>query len=321
MSRTLAVLDLGTNTFHLLVVRFERNGTWSPVHRSRKTVKLGEGAIHLGVIAPRPFSRGIKALAELKARAENFGASTFAVVATSAVRSASNRSAFINKALQETGLRIQVISGDREAELIASGVRQTLPDDEGRVLIMDIGGGSVEFILADRDRIFWKQSFDIGAARLLGQFRISDPIRNRERNAVCRHLENELAPLFQALVRYPAHQLVSASGSAESFAKMIGYRTLGRDPLRRKRLHSIDLQAYFRLHRDLMVSTAVERAAMKGLVRMRTDMIVPASILTEFILRRTGIESLLMSAYSLKEGVAALLAGGGRIGRSDDSVL
>ncbi|MFM2135588.1 MAG: hypothetical protein RL021_988 [Bacteroidota bacterium] len=321
MSRTVAVLDLGTNTFHLLVVRLERDGTWSAVHRSRKTVKLGEGAIHMGVIAPRPFSRGIKALCELKERAENFGVSAFAVVATSAVRSASNRSAFVFKALKETGLRIQVISGNREAELIASGVRQTLTEDAGRVLIMDIGGGSAEFILADHHRIFWKHSFDIGAARLLEQFRISDPIRKREQKALRVHLENELGPLFNALERYPASQLVSASGSAESFAKMIGYRTFGRDPLRNKRLHAIDLKAYLVLHRELMASTALQRTNMKGLVRMRTEMIVPASILTEFVLRRTGIKSLSVSAYSLKEGVATLLARGGNIGRSDDSVL
>jgi exopolyphosphatase/guanosine-5'-triphosphate,3'-diphosphate pyrophosphatase len=265
------------------------------------------------MIAPKAFARGINALSLLKERARSFAVSEYIVVATSAVRSARNRREFVLTALRDTGLEIRVLTGIREAALIAEGVRNTLPAKFGTALVMDIGGGSVEFIIADPDRIYWRQSFDLGAARLSGNFRFSDPIRTPERKIMTAHFEKELKPLFSALEQFPVGKLVSASGSAESFARMVGHRTIGRDPLKGRRLYNIPMREYLSLHKELLQSVGEQRAKMRGLNRMRVDMIVPATILTEFILRRCGIREFFVSTFALKEGVAASLSRGERI--------
>jgi exopolyphosphatase/guanosine-5'-triphosphate,3'-diphosphate pyrophosphatase len=127
------------------------------------------------------------------------------------------------------------------------------------------------------------------------------------------HFEEELPALFYALERYPVSKLISASGSAESFARMIGHRTIGKDPLKGRRLYPIPIREYLSLHRDLMQSVVQQRIKMKGLTRMRVDMIVPATLLTEFILRRCSMKEFFVSTFALKEGVAATLARGKRI--------
>lgn len=305
-----AVLDLGTNTFHLLLASIHTDGTWKSFLRRRRTVKLGEGGIHLGYIAPVPFERGIDAIKSYAAIIKKHKISEVFAFATSAIRSSKNGNDFVERVRKETGIAIQVIDGQSEALLIRDGVVQNLPVTDEPVLIMDIGGGSTEFIIADQQRTYWKRSFDIGASRLLEVFSPDDPIRPSQIKKLQSYIINEIAPLEEAIKKYPVNILVGASGSSESYARMIGHRESGRDPLRGKSTYIFNLKSYFDLHSELLRSTRKERTAMKGLVRMRVDMIVLASITTHLVLKQFGFKKMLLSTFALKEGAAFRIAKG-----------
>jgi exopolyphosphatase/guanosine-5'-triphosphate,3'-diphosphate pyrophosphatase len=175
---------------------------------------------------------------------------------------------------------------------------------------MDIGGGSTEFIIADNKGVKWKQSFDIGASRLLEQFKPSDPILPKEINALEKFLEMTLKPLEQAMKKFPAKKLAGSSGSFETLAEIIGYRFHNKNVLKGKISYWFNLKEYHRIHQWLLASTTAMRMKTKGLVKMRVDMIVISSILTDFILKKYHPSEMELSKYALKEGALVKIISG-----------
>lgn len=306
----IAILDLGTNTFHLLITSVSKTGIWKKVFKSKSVVKLGEGAIHHNEIAPLPFKRGIKALEHYKKIIDLHKPEKVFAFATSAIRSAANGQAFVEMAKEKTGIDISVISGDKEAELIYLGVRQCIPLGKEPVLIMDIGGGSTEFIIANQTKIFWKHSFNIGAARLLEMFKPSDPILLGEVKKLESFLSKELSIMIDAVEKFKPDQLIGSSGSFDTFAEMIGYRFHNRNVISDKNSYTFNLDEYLKLHEILLFSTIEQRKKMKGLVKMRVDMIVLATICTSLVLQKTGIKKMMLSKYALKEGALSMVISG-----------
>ena len=158
----IAVIDLGTNTFNLLIVEVNSDKTYSHVFQTKISVKLAEGGMNEGVIAEIPFQRGMAAFKTHFETTKKYKVDKVFAFATSAIRSTKNGQLFVEQAKEETGIDIQIISGDREAELIYYGVHSAVEMDDDASLIIDIGGGSTEFIIANKNRIFWKQSFLLG---------------------------------------------------------------------------------------------------------------------------------------------------------------
>jgi exopolyphosphatase/guanosine-5'-triphosphate,3'-diphosphate pyrophosphatase len=298
-----AVIDLGTNTFNLLIVEVNPDSSYQQLFQTKISVKLAEGGINKGFIAPIPFQRGIDALKKYKKNIENYKVDKVLAFATSAIRGASNGTDFITQAMQQTGININVISGDKEAELIYYGVRSAVEMDEDTALIIDIGGGSTEFIIANKNEIFWKQSFLLGAARLLEMFSPSDPITEKEIHKMNDYLLMELQPLLTAVKKYPITELIGSSGSFDSLAEMLAYRFYSPDILVNKTEYTFDLTECSLICESILKSTSAERLNMKGLVAMRVDMIVISTILVRFILSALEIKKMRLSTYSLKEGV------------------
>jgi exopolyphosphatase / guanosine-5'-triphosphate,3'-diphosphate pyrophosphatase len=297
----IAILDLGTNTFHCLVVKVRRNGTFERLFKSKTVVKLGEG-IHQGLIIPVAFQRGLRTIKHYKTVLKKFKPDQVFAFATSAARSAVNGTDFIEAIREKTGIDVQIISGDREAELIYKGVQNCVTLDDQPVLIMDIGGGSTEFIIANNKKIFWKESFDLGASRLLQMFTPSDPISPAEILSVKSYLEKVLKPLFVQLKKHVPIKLIGSSGSFDTLAEMAGHMFQGRNVIKGVTSYEFNLEEYYKLHQVLLPSTIAERRKMKGLIKLRIDLIVIASIFTEFILNKSGIRKMTLSKYALKEG-------------------
>lgn len=307
----IAILDLGTNTFHLLIASVNKKGDWKKVFKSKTAVKLGEGAIHQNEIAPIPFKRGIRALLHYKKIIAIHKPEKIFAFATSAIRGAKNGNDFVDAVKEKTGIDITVISGDREAELIYLGVRQCLELDESPVLIMDIGGGSTEFIIANHENIFWKHSYNIGAARLLEIFKPSDPLHLSELKKTEKFLSSELSTMVAAVKKFQPDQLIGSSGSFDTFAEMIGFQFYNRNIISNTNKYIFKMEEYFHLHEKILFSTIAQRKKMKGLVKMRVDMIVLATICTAVVLRETGIRKMSLSKYALKEGaLSAVIANG-----------
>ncbi|HRH65334.1 MAG TPA: exopolyphosphatase [Bacteroidia bacterium] len=297
-----AILDLGTNTFHLLIVEAEKDFSYRILHQSRRVVKLGEGTIEQNLIDTIPFQRGLGAIVSFCGIIREHGAERIHAYATSAVRSAVNGRDFVEMVHDKTGIPIDVIDGEQEAELIYYGIRQCVQLDERPVLMMDIGGGSVEFILGSGHEIYWKKSYPVGVARLLEKFSPSDPISERQVRNIENYLQEQLDGLPDRLNTHPVESIIGSSGSFESYAEIIR-QMQGLKPGKRKSCSfEFDLEEYYQLHHHLLRSTREERKKMKGLLKMRVDMIVLASIVTHYVLRIHPFSSMKLSGYALKEG-------------------
>lgn len=298
----LAVIDCGTNTFNLVIIELSGRTGYKRVFSTRIPVKLGENAINEGFIADVPFNRGIQAIASFKRNCNDYGVTEILAFATSAIRDAANGEQFVQEVKRQSDVTISVIDGNREAELIYFGVKEAVKLGKETSLIMDIGGGSNEFILANKEQLLWKQSFNIGAARLLEKFKQSDPITQTEIQRITDYLSEQLLPLTEAVNLYKPVELIGSSGAFESFIEMI-HGELGGEALSAdKTEYNLNMQAQSKISHLIKTSTLEERKKIKGLLPMRFDMIVISCIMVDFILDTYRLEKTRVSTYSLKEG-------------------
>lgn len=299
MKNRLAILDLGTNTFHLLIADISNGKVLSVVFQETSAVKLGEGGLAKGKINQSAFNRGIAAIKNFKAKIDNYEPDLIRAVATSAIRSASNGQEFIQKVRLETSIDPEIINGDQEAELIYQGVREAVQMTDNS-LIIDIGGGSVEFIICNSEQIFWKRSYPIGAARMMEQFHHSDPISETDSQAFFQHLDDTLTDLKQELAFYKPSSLIGSAGAFETFAALADPPFFGSFE---QAGYSFNLEEFQSIANSIHRSSHNERVQMTAIIPVRVDMIVVATLLTRYILEISAAKIFKLSAYSLKEGL------------------
>lgn len=292
-----AVIDLGTNTFHLLIVAFLPEGTIDEYYRERIFVKLASDGIDR--IGEEPFARGLKAMNHFRKIMDEYLVPRIYVIGTAALRRAKNGAEFIEAVREQTDIDIQLLSGDEEARLITKGVLAALPPLTERLLIMDIGGGSTEYIIVEGNRVLWQQSFPIGLSILHQRFHRSDPISTLEQTELNDFLTEVTQPLLEALQRFPTHHLAGAAGTFDVLVDMLADEQAA-DSHTSKALDFTGFPAI----RDSIVSASVnERALIPGLPPQRVDMVVVALLLLDFTLRLADISRVTVSQYALKEGV------------------
>lgn len=297
----IAALDLGTNTFHLLIA--EKKSGVKFLLKKTFVVKLGKEGFNDGFISRPAFERGVNALKKFSVYIKRFKPDKIISCGTSALRKCKNGSDFITAGGQIIGSKIKIIDGRTEASFIYQGVKNSFNIPDKPVIIMDVGGGSVEFIIADGKKIFWKKSIEAGAARLLEKFSSSDPMKKTEQSEIEKYLSGRFSEVVKKIKQYRPQILLGSSGSFDSLALMYAIKKNRRHDYIRKTAFEIPLTEYFSLHDKLTLSTKRQRLNMKGLHRMRIDMIVPASMCINGILKNSGIKKLFRSAYSLKEGI------------------
>lgn len=297
----LAVIDCGTNTFNLLVVEVDNN-EFKKIIKTRIPVKLGENTINSGYINEGAYQRGQDALAQFKIICDDLKVSQIYAFATSAIRDANNGDEFAKDASKNFNITIQIIDGNKEAELIYYGNRQAVPLSEKVSLIMDIGGGSNEYILCTKDQILWKQSFKLGAARLIDKFKPENPLKIETEKAMIGYLNSELLDLFEACRKFQPTELVGSSGAFDSIIEMI-HGELNGEPFHENQLcYKVNLDNFNKIYDKVLGSTIEERKNIKGLIEMRVDMIVISCILIQYTLKSLNLNQLRVSTYSLKEG-------------------
>lgn len=299
-----AVLDLGTNTFNLLIAEID-NKQYSIIHSSKMPVRLGEGGITKKTITLSAMQRGIEALLVHKKKIEEFKVDKTVAFATSAVRDADNGTEYTKHIKNENGFEIKIIDGNTEAEFICKGVKLAIPFFHNPFLIMDIGGGSTEFIIANQKKILWKKSFQLGVSRLLEMFNPSDPISKENVLELTAYLRAELQPLYAALKKHPCIQLVGSSGSFDTLAEITSLHFFNK-PLQSDTKEYLFSENDFNfLYQLLLPTTLQQRLKIPGMLPMRADMMVVGIILINEVLNQSNIKKVKMSAYSLKEGVLA----------------
>ncbi len=300
-----AIIDMGTNTFHLLIAE-KVNHAHAMIHRDRQAVKLGLAGINQGVITPEAIGRAVQCLTEFKLTIEAYRATTTLAFGTSAMRNAKNVADVLHQIQSHTGIVPRVITGDQEAEYIYRGVQFALNLGDVNSLIMDIGGGSVEFIIGNRTTILWKRSLEIGAQRLVERFHRHDPMLLQELAELDHHFSTVLLPVFDALQQHRPEVLVGSSGTFDTLSDIFcvtqQIQKLPDDPE-----IPLTFAGFYEIYQDLLRKNRAERLQIPGMIEMRVDMIVVACCLIRYIIERYAFRSVRVSTYALKEGVLASL--------------
>ena len=297
-------MDLGTNTFHLLIAEGRIDDFRVLIHE-HVAVKLGEGGINKGIIMPAAFQRGIDTMKGFREQIDVYNVQKIKAIATSALRNASNGQVFVDRVKEEAGISIERITGEQEAGFIYEGIRAAGALCTENSLIMDIGGGSIEFIIGNNERLLWKHSFEIGAARLMERFHHSDPIPPASIEALDRYLEDTFHLLFEAVKKNPVLQLIGSSGSFETFAELSARRRDDNFDLEKIKNYVFDLEDLLYVTDEMILSNHSERESNELIIPVRTDMIVVSSVVTRYIISRLGTRYVALCTYSLKEGVLA----------------
>jgi len=305
MRERVGVMDLGTNTFHLLIAEIGESG-FTIVHRDRRPVKIGKGGINRGVITQDAIDRALACMIAFREKLDEMKVVRFRAVGTSALRDAENGGVVLEGIRNNSGIEVEVISGQQEAEYIYYGVRIGTPLGEEQSVIVDIGGGSVEFIIGNSEAISWKTSLDIGAQRLLELYHQHDPMTPEELESLDQHYRQALAPVIEAMDTWKPKTLVGSSGTFDTLSEI--YCVASGLPYSATQPETpLTVEAFLQIHQQLILKDRAGRMQIPGMIEMRVDMIVVASCLIQHLIHAFHFHKMRVSSYSLKEGVLATL--------------
>ncbi|HEY5155011.1 MAG TPA: Ppx/GppA phosphatase family protein [Acidimicrobiales bacterium] len=302
MGENLAAIDIGTNSLHLVVARFDDEGHFEVIADEKESVRLGSSGGDMKELTPDAMDRGIAALARFRQVADISDAPVTAV-ATSAVREAENADTFIERARREAGVEVEVISGVEEARLIQLGILQAVPVFDRRLLLIDIGGGSTEVLVGERGETLAVRSFKLGAIRLTRRFFKSERLHPGAVDACRRHVAAMLAPMARGVERLGFDVAVGSSGTIEAIAQLANAARPDAAPLRSLTNATFTRKEAAAAVRDLAgASTVGRRRAIAGLEPGRADIILAGAIIAEQAMVTFGVDELVVSGYALREG-------------------
>jgi exopolyphosphatase/guanosine-5'-triphosphate,3'-diphosphate pyrophosphatase len=302
-----AAIDIGTNSIHLVVARIDDSGRFDIVTREKETVRLGHGSGEMSKLEPDAIDRGIATLRRFRQVADSENAQITAV-ATSAVREATNKDEFIRRARDEAGIEVEVISGAEEARLIHLGVLQAVQIFDKHHLVVDIGGGSTEFILAKAGHTEVGRSLKLGAIRLTDRFFADGTVRSSQVRECRDYVRAYLAPIAREVNESGFEIAVGSSGTINAIASIAAARR-GREPSRATNNRSFTRGELAEIV-DALVTRHADLERMPGLDPRRSDIIVAGALLLEQIFEELSIDEMIASEYALREGVLLDLAHG-----------
>ncbi|GGZ41171.1 hypothetical protein GCM10007049_38140 [Echinicola pacifica] len=296
-----AIIDMGTNTFHLLLVELGEN-QFEVLFKEKIPVKVGQKGITKNEIHPDARKRALHTMGHFRNLIDGEGIKDIHAFATSAVRNAHNGNELVQTIKENFDIEVNVIDGDQEALLIYEGIRYSGSLNDEVSLMMDIGGGSVEFIIGDQDKALWRKSFEIGGQRMLDLFHYHDPIHLEEIDNLNSYLEERLSPLISAIMKYKPSRLVGASGTFDTLTDMY-FASSHQSKKKTDTVFHLPKEAFQHLSQQVISLNKQERLLIPGMIPMRVDMIVVASCLIKYILKFVDAPELICSNYALKEGV------------------
>ncbi len=288
-----AIIDLGTNTFNLLIAEVKGKDI-NVLHAEKEGVAIGMGGINSNMITEEAMQRGEKAIGRFLEVCAQHNVEKVNAFGTSALRDATNTSDFLSRLSDKFDVKISVISGEKEADLIYTGVHQ-LYDFQNRGVIVDIGGGSTEIIFADKNGVRDMASLNIGVSRLYQKFTLSDPlteediqlIRNHLQKASEGFLENRNEPL-----------IIGSSGSFETFWELIHLEKFPKD----SKIYRLEMTVFKEVIEQTIKSTLQEREANPYIIPIRKLMAPITAVKTLWLMEKLKTQTIFISPYSLKEG-------------------
>ncbi|MCC7076412.1 MAG: Ppx/GppA family phosphatase [Acidimicrobiia bacterium] len=302
-SRRLGALDLGTNSFHVVVAEAGEAGALRTITREKEMLRLGDVVAATGRIGPEATHRAIEAIVRLTDVARAQGVDEVEACATAAIREAEDGSDFVETAREETGVEIEVISGEREAQLVFEAVQASVDFDGQRAVAVDVGGGSVELAVGSQASLDWATSLRLGVGRLTATFVTSDPLRGKERRALDAHIRATLAPAVEEARLHGYDFAVGSSGTLLSFARMAQHMDDYSDTATGLTGYRLDAAAMRDLCKDLLKSDGAARAKIPGIEPKRSDLMPAAAVLVLAILDECGLDEMVFTDWGLREGI------------------
>lgn len=299
--KRIAAIDLGTNSFHAVIVDIFPDGSFYTVDKLKEMVLLAEKGFGDSLSGPA-MERGIAALKKIKMLCDHQKAKKILAYATSAIREAKNGGEFIQRAIDEVGIKINAIPGKLEAELIGLAVQHGVQMGDETTLMMDIGGGSVEFIIGDQKEFFYVSSKKIGVARMTARFVDSDPISDIEITLLRDHFEGSLTDVVDAYSQNESKTLIGSSGTMENIAMMIAARNKKAPSLSVNEL-TFTAEQFFEFYDHTIDLSLEERRKLVGLDEKRVELINPGLVLVKYIIEKLGIKRVKISSQALREGI------------------
>jgi exopolyphosphatase/guanosine-5'-triphosphate,3'-diphosphate pyrophosphatase len=300
--KRLAVIDIGTNSIHMVLAEIGKNFSYKIVDRIREMARLGDGTFTSHRLSQEAMDRGLTVLKRFSMLAKNKGFDPILPIATSAVREAKNGGDFLKLVRKELGLRVRVITGEEEARLIYLGVRNTMDLSRFPGMIVDIGGGSVELMACTPKRLKFVRSLKLGAIRLKDQFLKGDPpdkkMIQRMEYLVGQTLKKALPK--KSIIQF--NQLVATSGMAGNLAEIIYLARTGR-PLSQIDMATIELDEVREVEEQLRTKDAQARVKVPGLDPRRVDTLYPGVLVLRLLMERIGVKQVRISDKAIREGV------------------
>ena len=298
-SNHLAAVDIGTNSFHLIVVKFFSDGSFTTLDKKRRVLRLGLETPNL--ISDSETQKAAQVLKEFSFIANKYN-TPLRAIATSAVREASNKDQFIQKILDLTGVKIELLTGKDEALFIYKGVQKALPISNKKTLCIDIGGGSTEIILACNDHIFFAESIKLGAVRLSKKF-FPDFVLTDAAVENCKDFIRKQFDISGILTGDSFDLAVGSSGTVQAAAYMISYLNTNEmpDAINGFQYTKEDLQKLTDI--VLLKKTVRERILIKGMEAKRADVFPGGLLILNFIFDLFNINTITVSDYALREGI------------------
>lgn len=299
----LAAIDVGSNSIHMIVAQADADGAVTTLWRMKEPVGLGRMSFPSRRLSQDAMRTALNTLARFKQAALQRQAERVVAIATSAVREATNGGDLIERAKHEVGLNLKICSARDEARLIYLGVRHACDLKDQPHLIVDIGGGSVEFIVGDGRRASLLESRKLGAARVTAKFVHSDPISKSDRDALQRHYDRELAPLSANILALKPVAAIGTSGTLENIAAMCGTSSTSSEGNGSSSPGTIERDKFDKLLDVLLVSRTNERARMRGLDDGRKDQILAGAMLVGELFERLQLKRITLCGAALREGI------------------
>lgn len=304
--KKIAVIDLGTNGFRLYIAEVWQQGHFHVFHKESNDLKLASEGIHR--IGQAPFERGLAAMRHFAHVLQKYEVSQVRAFGTAALRLADNGLIFIERVKKETGIEIELISGAREAELIYKGMKLGIPLSHEPVLMIDIGGGSVEFIIGNQEKVFWAHSFNVGVAILKHQFHQNDPIGADEILEINTFLNKSLSELLDKIQEFKPKIPIIACGTLDFMVKILSRSRQGdaeypQEGYGNKLYFEIDKPAYNYFRDQWLAMSEKALFVQPDIPKEKIEMLAVSLVLIDWILRQLEASQLIASANSMKAGI------------------
>jgi len=310
-------MDLGSNSFHLLVAEVDADGHLDPLVREKEMLRLADVVSRRGTIPPTAADQAVATVRRFRLLAEAAGATEILAKATSAIRRADNGAELVDRIEDETGVAVDVISGHEEARLIFGAVRASVVLDPSPAVCFDLGGGSLEVMVGDARGMRWATSLPLGVARLTAELVHSDPLSKRDRRALHDRIVDELSGARREVDRFDPKLAVGSSGTLECLAQMVAARRDEELPASLNQL-TITRAELEPLHKEIIGSSASERLRIDGLEARRVDLVVAGSMFLMTTMEELELDSLTISGWALREGIVLDAVGRGMQLAADD---